>query len=103
MPLRLAVSWAEPWYGVKADLDAYLLREVDPEEAKVAGETEVVAIDNRGNVNGKPAAFVSWQNPEPEEISPGVFKQEEVMLVINRCIGNACDPKPAQRRNRGSR
>jgi hypothetical protein len=93
VPLRLAVGWAEPWYGVKADLDAYLLRKVDPEEAKVAGETEVVAIDNRGNVNGKPAAFVSWQNPEAEEISPGVFAQEEVMLVINRCFGNACDPE----------
>ena len=103
VPLRLAVGWAEPWYGVKADLDAYLLREVDPKKAKVAGETEVVAIDNRGNVNGKPAAFVSWQNPEPEQIYPGVFAQEELMLVINRCIGNACDPKPAQRRNRGSR
>jgi hypothetical protein len=93
VPLRLAIGWAEPWYGVKADLDAYLLRKVDPEKAKVAGETEVVAIDNRGNVNGKPAAFVSWQNPEPKQISSGVFEQEEVMLVINRCIGNACDPE----------
>jgi subtilisin family serine protease len=87
-PIRVAVGWSEPWYGVKADLDAYLLRYVDPEEAKVAGETEVVSTDNRGNVNGKPAAVVGWQNPEGPSTEG---ETEEVMLVVNRCFGNVCD------------
>jgi Subtilase family len=90
VPIRLAVGWSEPWYGTTADLDAYLLRYVPVKLAKVPGETEVVSLDNRGNVNGKPAAFVAWQNTEPPE-TPG--ETEEVMLVINRCFGNACDPE----------
>ena len=89
-PIRIAVGWSEPWYGVKADLDAYLLRYVPEELAKVPGETEVVSLDNRGDVNGKPAAFVAWQNTEPPEIEG---ETEEVMLVVNRCFGNACDPE----------
>jgi subtilisin family serine protease len=86
--IRLAVGWSEPWYGVKADLDAYLLRYVDPEKAIVPEETEVVSVDNRENVNGKPAAYVEWQNPELPKIEG---ETEEVFLVINRCFGNVCD------------
>jgi Subtilase family len=89
-PIEMAVGWAEPWYGVEADLDAYLLRNVPAELAVVPGETEVVSLDNRDNVDGKPAGFVAWQNPEPP-VTEG--ETEEVMLVINRCFGNACAPQ----------
>ena len=89
-PIRITVGWSEPWYDVKADLDAYLLRYVPVKLAKVPGETEVVSLDNRDNVNGKPAAFVAWQNTEPPETEG---ETEEVMLVINRCFGNACNPE----------
>ena len=39
------------------------------------------AIDNRGNVNGKPAAFVSWQNPDVRPTLVAAFwKQAELPL-----------------------
>ena len=89
-PVHIAIGWSEPWYGVDADLDAYLLRHVPVKLAKVPGETEVVSLDDRDNIDGKPAAMVAWQNTEPPEVEG---ETEEVMLVINRCFGNVCDPE----------
>ncbi len=87
-PVDIAVGWSEPWYGVKADLDVYLLHYVNPKKAFTPGETEVAAVDNGANVNGKPAAYVEWENPEAPEQK---HETEEVFLVINRCFGNVCD------------
>jgi Subtilase family len=95
-PIRIAVGWSEPWFDVQADLDAYLLRYVPVEQATVPGETEVVSLDNRANVNGKPSAIVAWQNPETPATEG---ETEEVMLVINRCFGNACDPEASSTAN----
>lgn len=86
-PVEVAVGWSEPEYGLKADLDVYLLREVPEKEAIYKGETKVVSESKADNIaNGRPAAYVQWTNPSPEE-----GKTEKLFVVVNRCVGNICD------------
>ncbi len=64
------LQWAEPWQGVKADLDAYLLNE--------AGK--VLAVSAADNIaKQKPVEVLGWENKSAKT---------EVQLVINRCIGS---------------
>ena len=68
------LQWAEPWQGVTADLDAYLLNE--------AGK--VLAVSNVDNITKqKPVEVLGWENKST--------KKQEVQLVVNRCIGT-CNP-----------
>jgi hypothetical protein len=78
--LSTDLQWAEPWFGVKTDLDAYLL-----DEATGAVLATGVPEDNVGK-NGfpEPIELVEWENPEPEAA--------KVQLVINRCVGE-CNPE----------
>lgn len=74
--LTLDLQWAEPWFGVEADLDAFLL-----------GKTgEILAESTRNNISGgKPVELISWENESSSE-------PEEVQLVINRCVAT-CNPE----------
>jgi Subtilase family len=69
------LQWAEPWYGVSTDLDAFL----------VSGG-QVVAKKEEDNVSEtkKPVEWLRWKNAKAAA--------QEVQLVINRCIGT-CNPK----------
>ncbi|HTT94183.1 MAG TPA: S8 family serine peptidase [Solirubrobacterales bacterium] len=72
--LIVDLQWAEPWFGVEADLDAYLLN--------AAGEVIVAEpVSNTGNGSGvrrQPLEFLSWENKGS--------RSAEVQLVIDRCI-----------------
>jgi hypothetical protein len=74
--LNVDLQWAEPWYGVESDLDAYLLN--------AGGEivAEATSLNGPGGVN-KPYELLQWKN------STGSAAQ--VNLVIDRCIGT-CNP-----------
>jgi hypothetical protein len=77
--LNIDLQWAEPWHGVKTDLDAFLLDasgellEVEDKD----GESSVVgsAEDNIG-VGQKPVEVIQWENDTEADA--------EVQLVINQ-------------------
>jgi len=80
--LIVDLQWAEPWYGVKSDLDAYLLN---------TGGTAILAAErtDNGEVIGalpKPVEVLEWPNPSSSPAS--------VQLVIDRCI-RSCNPASA--------
>ncbi len=85
--LNVDVQWAEPWDGVKSDIDAYLLDATGKpllKGADLVGSTD----DNVGEEGTqKPVEFFSWKNEGPET---------EVQLAINRCFGKltegGCNP-----------
>jgi subtilisin family serine protease len=74
--LSVDLQWAEPWFGVETDLDAFLL----DEGGKLAeGESfPVVSAGDNVNVSQEPTEFFQWENPGPEQ---------KVQLVINRFSG----------------
>jgi Subtilase family len=71
--LTLDLQWAEPWYGVEADLNAYLL---------TAGGALIGEVKPRRNVGPgalrQPIELFGWENKST--------KSTEVQLVIDRCI-----------------
>lgn len=74
--LSVDLQWAEPWFGVKTDLDAFLLDEegkVLEVEGTPVGSTE----DNVGS-SQEPFEYMAWENPGTTQ---------EVQLVINRFDG----------------
>jgi subtilisin family serine protease len=78
--LKIDLQWAESWFGVGTDLDAFLL---DDEEKLLEPEVEgepipVVSLEDNIGVSERPFEFLAWTNPGPEE---------EVRLVINRFAG----------------
>ncbi len=82
--LNVDLQWAEPWYGVKTDLDAFLLNE--------AGT--VIATGSPSDNVGKesfpePVELVEWENTST--------KAAKVQLVINRCVGS-CNPEASTTR-----
>jgi Subtilase family len=72
--LSLDLQWAQPWYGVTTDLDAYL---VD------AGGAVVSESENVNSSTERPYELVSWTNESSSA--------NTVRLAISRC-GIACDP-----------
>jgi hypothetical protein len=72
--LIVDLQWAEPWYGVEADLNAYLL---DPEGNIVVAETVRNGTTGSG-VRRQPLALFGWENSNPWS--------EVMQLVIDRCI-----------------
>jgi Subtilase family len=74
--LTVDLQWAEPWYGVHADLNAYLLN--------ASGQVLVAhPYKNVGSGSGvldEPLEYLSWKNPSSAKA--------EVQLVIDRCIHN---------------
>jgi subtilisin family serine protease len=84
--LTLAVQWAEPWNGVKADIDAYLLDEAGApllEGTDLVGSTadNVAKLGTEACKNTRscqrPVEFFGWENEGPET---------EVQLAIDRCF-----------------
>lgn len=71
----LDLQWAEPWFGVESDLDAYLLNAADKVVAKVDGD-DIAA--------GRPVELMLWDN--------GAATSAQVRLVISRCTGG-CNPE----------
>jgi hypothetical protein len=92
--LIVDLQWAEPWYGVESDLDAYLL---SPSNQVLAPAEGRLPLDNIGEggegAGGKgfsaPVEVVTWENQSGSPV--------EVKLVVDRCIGGTCNPqaKPA--------
>jgi hypothetical protein len=77
-PLTVNLQWAEPWYGVKTALVAFLITGSGTEEkiAEVGGSSELVE---------KPVIpGLSWKNTSA---SP-----QTARLVIARCAGPNCNP-----------
>ncbi len=74
--LTLDLQWAEPWFGVETDLDAYLLD---------AGGNVIAAAedDNVAPANQRPVELPQWEN------TSGTSKT--VRLAINRCATD-CNP-----------
>jgi subtilisin family serine protease len=79
--LTVGVQWAEPWGGVEADIDEYLLDSTG--KPLMEGSEPVGSFqDNVGaqsNSTQRPAEVFTWENPGPAT---------EVQLVINRCYGS---------------
>lgn len=76
--LTVDLQWAQPWYGVETDLNAYLL------DAKAEN---VLMAESNNNIEEnlqKPVEVLQWAN------SAGSAKT--VQLVVNRCAGT-CNPK----------
>lgn len=73
--LTADLQWDEPWFGVEADLDAFLLDKTG----------KILAESTRDNISeGKPVELITWENESSS-------KPEEVQLVINRCDAT-CNP-----------
>jgi Subtilase family len=74
--LRLSLQWAEPWFGVSTDIDAFLLN---------GGGTALLdeALDDNISTTEKPVELLSWTN--------GSNSSRTVQLAINRFAGG--DPR----------
>jgi hypothetical protein len=77
--LLLDLQWAEPWFGVSTDLDAFLL-DSNGDLVDVGG---VVVASADDNVLGsqRPFELIGWENDTGEEV--------DVQLVVNRFAGAA--------------
>ncbi|HET7589764.1 MAG TPA: S8 family serine peptidase [Solirubrobacterales bacterium] len=74
--LTVDLQWAEPWEGVKSDLDAYLVNKEG---------TQVLASSEDNNLSsGRPVEIVQWKN--------SAAQAREVQLAINHCFGSECNP-----------
>jgi hypothetical protein len=81
--LTVDLQWAEAWFGVKTDLDAFLL-DSEGNPIRVGGKLAASAEDNVGAEGShEPFEFLQWENTGPEQ---------EVQLAINRCSGT-CNQK----------
>jgi len=78
--LTVDLQWAEPWFGVKTDLDAFLLNSKGEPI-----EEEGVVVGNYGDniQTQKPVEVFQWENK--------TGSTQEVRLAINRC-SSTCDP-----------
>lgn len=74
--LTVDLQWAEPWYGVEADLNAYLLNSAGQ---VLAVETETIKNAGSGAFR-EPTELLVWNNTSSSKA--------EVQLVIDRCIHN---------------
>ncbi len=76
-PLSLNLQWAEPWYGVKTALVAFIVTGsgADEEIVDAGGSSELVE---------KPVLELSWNNTSATP--------QTARLVIARCAGAHCNP-----------
>lgn len=78
--LTVDLQWAEPWYGVETDLDAYLLNSAGEPIEK--GGIPVGSTRNNVSISKEPVEVFQWENTGPTQ---------GVQLAINRCI-STCNP-----------
>jgi hypothetical protein len=74
--LIVDVQWAEPVFGTKADLDAYLLDAAGLPLTEVFGGTSN-SVGKGDDGEGEPVELVGWENKTPLPV--------EVQLAIDRC------------------
>ncbi len=79
--LTVDLQWAEPWNGVKTDLDAYLLNAAGEPLFGEDEKGDTVLVGGYGNniASQRPVELVQWENPSP--------LPAEVQLAIDRCFG----------------
>src|SRR6201996_3111552 len=78
--LVVDLQWAEPWYGVESDLDAYLVNEAGNQ---LLYDQPVDNIKDGGEGEGSfpaPTELVSYENKSTKAV--------KVQLVVDRCIHN---------------
>lgn len=75
-PLNLDLQWAEPWFGVKTDLFAFLV-------GGPPGEETVLEGGGSNALQTSPDIQLSWKNESAES--------QTVRLVIARCSGANCN------------
>jgi len=87
--LTIDLQWAEPWNGVKTDLDAFLL-DADGNLLKVKeGSAEFLVAANDDNVGTqRPVELLQWENK--------TGAPTEVQLAINNCFGAPCNEDAAE-------
>jgi hypothetical protein len=78
-PLSIDLQWAEPWFGVKSNFFAFLL--------KGAGAGEILKIAGSNEPVPTPTIELEWLNE--------AAALEEVRLVIARCAGT-CNPEASK-------
>jgi hypothetical protein len=89
--LIVDLQWAEPWYGVESDLDAYLLNSTATQVlSPIAGREPVDNLEAGGyGTGGKgfsaPVEVLEYPNKSESSV--------EVKLVVDRCIGGSCNPQ----------
>ena len=76
--LTVDLQWAQPWYGVSTDLDAFLLNSSGNLLTTSGG-----FLDNVGETQ-TPSEVLTWTN--------NTGSTQPVQLVINRCLGATCNP-----------
>lgn len=83
--LTIDLQWAEPWNGVKTDLDAYLLDATGkPLKVKVGAEEFFVgSAGDNVKKSQRPVEILQWENEGSAPV--------EVQLAVNRCFG-VCNP-----------
>ena len=69
--LTLDLQWAEPWFGVENDLDAFLLND--------EGELLTASFEDNVDKTGKPVEILQWENPTAAD--------QVVQLVVNHFAG----------------
>jgi subtilase family protein len=79
--LTLDLQWAEPWNGVKSDLDTYLLNALGKPLTEEDGKGNPVLVGSYGNniASQRPVEVLQWENPSESPVEVGV--------AINRCFG----------------
>jgi hypothetical protein len=84
--LRVDLQWAEPWDGVKTDLDAFLLNS-EGNPLKVKKGSEEPLVDSVGNnlKSQRPVEILPWKNE--------TGSAAKVQLAINDCFGAKCNPE----------
>ena len=83
--LTVDLQWAEPWNGVKTDLDAYLLNALGEPLTEEDDEGNSILVAGAGNnvASQKPVELLQWENTSKSPV--------EVNLAIDRCFG-LCNP-----------
>ncbi len=87
--LSVDLQWAEPRFGVEADLDVFLLDDEDKPVIVEEGSEKFLVGSGDNNIAGgfesteRPVEFFAWENESSED--------EEVRLAIDRCFGT-CNP-----------
>jgi hypothetical protein len=76
--LSLSLQWAEPWYGVKTALFAFLV-------AGPVGNEQILTGGGSTDLPQKPQIRLAWSNP--------TAAPQTARLVIARCAGAKCNPK----------
>ncbi len=83
--LTVDLQWAEPWYGVHTDLDAFLLNSAGkPIEEEIEPGKDVPVGSYGDNITTqKPVEVFQWENNSESS--------QEVELAINHCFGKLCN------------